>query len=265
LTDTEMQQIARETNYSETSFILGGRATDGSYAARHFTPGGEVPFAGHPTLGTAWVIRHEIEDARAEQVQLRLPVGLVPVRFDAAEDGSELLWMRQTQPVFGPAVDAQAIAPVLRLHAQDVDDRFPAQEVSTGLPFWIVPLRSLAAVERCRIDLDRYEAFVRDRATKSIYVFCTETREPANRIHARMFSPAYGVPEDPATGSATGCLAAWLLRHRRLDASAIDVRIEQGIEMGRPSLLRARAAERAGQFDIEVGGRVVLVARGQLV
>jgi trans-2,3-dihydro-3-hydroxyanthranilate isomerase len=189
----------------------------------------------------------------------------VPVRFEAAADGPEVLWMRQAQPVFGPALDAAAIAPVLRLSTEDVDDRFPAQEVSTGLPFWIVPLRTLAAVERCRIDADRYEAFVRERATKSIYVFCMQAREPANRIHSRMFSPAYGVPEDPATGSATGCLASWLLRHRRLDASAIDVRIEQGIEMGRPSLLRARASERAGEFDIEVGGRVVLVARGQLV
>lgn len=260
-----MQAIAREMNFSETSFVLDREPGPQGFAVRIFTPAHEVPFAGHPTLGTAWVIRETLGVAAHGGVTLALAAGSIPVTFERDGQGLELLWMRQRSPEFGPTVDARELAPVLGIAAADFDPGFPVRRVSTGLPFWIAPLASLDAVRRCRVDLPAYEAFVGPRDTQSIFVFARQALRPENQLHARMFSPYYGVTEDPATGSANGCLAAYLVEHGVLGGRSVDVRVEQGHEMGRPSLLYLRAGRDAGSIEVRVGGRVIPVARGTLV
>jgi trans-2,3-dihydro-3-hydroxyanthranilate isomerase len=264
--DTErMQTIAREINFSETTFVLGREEGESGFAVRIFTPKEEVPVAGHPTLGTAWVIHREILSEPRESVTLALAAGSIPVSFERSADYSELLWMHQNPPEFGPTIEPGSLRGVLGVTEKDLETAHPVQQVSTGLPFWIVPLRNIAAVRRCRIDLVAYDEFIRGREARAILVFTPEAHDGANQIHARMFAPCYGVPEDPATGSANGCLAAYLVKHRVLGTGEIDVRVEQGYEIERPSLLRLRAWEREEAFEVFVGGRVVHVARGTLL
>ena len=234
-----MQRIAREMNLSETTFILSDEPRDGGYDVRIFTPMVEVPFAGHPTLGTAYVIAHEVAPAPPSKVVLNLKVGPIPVTFLRDEKG-ELLWMRQNAPEFGRRFTAAELAEVLCLAVEDIDARYPIEVVSTGLPFVVAPLRSLGAVRRARVRIDVLDRLVRDCPAKSVFIFSRETYSPANSINARMFGPLKGVPEDPATGSANGCLAGYLLKHRCLDTDEIYLRVEQGYEIARPSLLHLR-------------------------
>jgi len=258
LADETLQKITREMNYSETSFILSEEERDGGYDVRIFTPGGEVPFAGHPTLGTAYVIRNEILATPGERVVLNLEAGEIPVTF------GDVLWMRQLPPSFGPGLDPNRLARVLNLEEDDLDHRHPVQEVSTGLPAIIVPLRSLDALRRCRANWDLYRETA--AAGKNLYAFCPEPhRGGPGDLSARMFADDLGVPEDPATGSAAGCLAGYLVEHRYFGADAVEVRVEQGYEIQRPSLLYLRAERRGGGINVSVGGKVQLVARGELV
>jgi trans-2,3-dihydro-3-hydroxyanthranilate isomerase len=258
LTDETLQKITREMNYSETSFILSEEERDGGYDVRIFTPGGEVPFAGHPTLGTAYVIRNEILATPAERVVLNLEAGEIPVTF------GDVLWMRQLPPSFGPELDPNRLARVLNLEEGDLDHRHPVQEVSTGLPAIIVPLRSLDALRRCRANWDLYRETA--AAGKNLYAFCPEPHGGGpGDLSARMFADDLGVPEDPATGSAAGCLAGYLVEHRYFGADAVEVRVEQGYEIQRPSLLYLRAEREGGGINVSVGGKVQLVARGELV
>jgi trans-2,3-dihydro-3-hydroxyanthranilate isomerase len=264
LSDAEMQQIAKEMNYSETTFILSEEARNGGYDVRIFTPAAEVPFAGHPTLGTAYVIRHEIIKKPAEQVNLNLKVGQVPVVFEQGPDKKDTLWMRPPSPVFGDAFDAEEIVEILSINRQDIDDRFPIQSVATGVRFIFVPLKSLDAVRRARTVRDKLFNWVEDKEAKSIFVFCPETYNRGNHLNVRFFADYYGIAEDPATGSANGCLAAYLVKYRYFGSNRADVRVEQGYEIGRPSLLYLRAEDREGKIDVSVGGKVVMVAKGEL-
>lgn len=262
LSDGDLLKITREMNYSETSFILSGEERDGGYDVRIFTPGGEVPFAGHPTLGTAYVIRDEILADPAERVVLNLKAGKIPVTFGDAF--GDVLWMRQLPPTFGPTLDPSTMARVLRLEPDDLDDRHPVQGVSTGLPAVIVPLKNLDALRRCRVDWNLYQQT--PAAGKNLYVFCPEPHENGpGDLSARMFADDLGVPEDPATGSAAGCLAGYLARHRYFGPGSIDVRVEQGYEIQRPSLLYLRAEREDDEIRVSVGGRVQMVAKGELV
>jgi trans-2,3-dihydro-3-hydroxyanthranilate isomerase len=258
LSDKTLQKIALEMNYSETTFVLSDEETDGGYDVRIFTPGEEVPFAGHPTLGTAYVIQHELLAGPVERITLNLKAGEIPVTF------GEVLWMRQLPPAFGATVDSASLARALNLETADLDDHYPVQEVSTGLPALIVPLRDLDALRRCKVDWERYTELA--GPGKNLYVFCPEPHEDGpGDLSARMFANDLGVPEDPATGSAAGCLAAYLLEHSYLGTDSVDVRVEQGYEIGRPSLLYLRAASEADEMRVDVGGKVQMVARGELV
>ena len=260
-----MQAIAREMNFSETSFVLHDEARAGAFDVRIFTPREEVPFAGHPTLGSAWVIRSELLRTAAPRVTLRLAVGEIPVTFEPAPDGRDRLWLEPRPPRFGETASRSTLAAVLGLDERDIAADQPIQAVSTGLPFWIVPLASLDAARRCRVDRARYDAFVRDREAKGILVFTRQTEDAANGIHARVFVDWYGVPEDPATGSANSCVAAYLVEHRVLGGTEVALRVEQGREMGRPSIIELRARKILERYEIAVGGRVVPVARGELL
>ena len=257
----EMQQIAREINFSETTFILSEEPNNGGYDVRIFTPKEEVPFAGHPTLGTAHLIRSEILQGKVDKVVLNLKVGQIPVTFDCDNRGE----MQQIQPVFGKVHDSQALAEVLGLDISNIDARFPIQEVSTGLPFFIVPLKNIAALKKAKTNTEKYFGLIEHTEAKGILIFCPETHEVGNDISVRVFVDYYGVPEDPATGSANGCLAGYLSMHRYFGQHDINIRAEQGFEIGRPSLILLRAENRGDGIDVFVGGSAVIVARGELL
>lgn len=256
----EMQTLAREIHFSETTFILADRPNERGFPVRIFTPAREVPFAGHPTLGTAFVIRERFLAGDADEVKLDLPVGVVPVRVEA---GGERLMMTQVPPEFGAAAEPAAAAAALGLAPDELDPRFPVQEVSTGLWFLIVPVKRLDSMRRVRVNLAEYYRLLEPLRAKAILAFAPETVNPDCRLHVRVFCDYYDVPEDPATGSANGCLCAWLSQHRFLGAPEFAINTEQGIEMQRPSLLHLRATVRDERITVQVGGKVVVAGRGE--
>ena len=265
LSDSEMQRIAKEMNYSETTFILTDKKCDVGYDVRIFTPEKELPFAGHPTLGTAYVIQREIVKEPIDTVILNLKIGQIPVTFSYIGEHADVLWMKQIPPTFGQTFNSDLISEVLSLDAVDIDNKFSIQDVSTGVPFIIVPLKSFDALKRARISRDKYFEFIKDKQAKAILIFCPETYKKENDLNVRVFADYYGVPEDPATGSANGCLAGYLVRHRYFGKDRIDIRVEQGYEIGRPSLLLLKGEDREGKIDVYVGGKVVIIAKGQFI
>jgi trans-2,3-dihydro-3-hydroxyanthranilate isomerase len=265
LSGERMQQFAKEMNYSETTFILSEKKRDGGYDVRIFTPEHEIPFAGHPTLGTAFVIQQEIIQKPVERVVLNLQVGQIPVTFQYSGKRVDLMWMKQINPTFGQTFEAGRISSVLNLGVGEIDERFPLQEVSTGTPFIMVPLKSLKAVKQAGIDKKEYFELIKDIQAKAVLVFCSQTYAKENDLNVRVFADYYGVPEDPATGSANGCLAGYLVKHRYFGNNLIDIRVEQGYEIGRPSLLFLKAEDRGKEIDVFVGGRTVLIAKGEFV
>ncbi|MDO8281368.1 MAG: PhzF family phenazine biosynthesis protein [Thermodesulfovibrionia bacterium] len=265
ISDAVMQKIAKEINFSETAFILSDDKRNGAYDVRIFTPAHEIPFAGHPVLGTAYVIQQEIIKECVDSLILNLKIGQITVTINYKDNSPETLWMRQIQPVFGEVIGAEVIAEVLGLDADDIDSRYPVQEVSTGLPFIITPLKGMKAVKKCSINKDKYLELINKTEAKAIFVFSPETYEEGNDLNARMFADYYGIPEDPATGSANGCLGGYLVKHGYFRDKQISIRVEQGYEIGRRSLILVNAEEKGGAIDISVGGKVIMVSRGELV
>ncbi len=265
LSTPQMQKIAKEMHFSETTFILSDEKRKGGYDVRIFSPQKELPFAGHPTLGTAYVIQREIIKKAVDNIILNLKVGQIPVSFSYVGKQPGTLFMKQVQPTFGKTFSANDISQVVSLDAKEIDGRFPIQEVSTGVPFIIVPLKSLKVVKQARISRDKYSDLIENTQAKAIAVFCPETYNRENHLNVRVFADYYGVPEDPATGSANGCLAGYLVKYRYFGEEKIDIRVEQGHELGRPSLLLLKAERKGKQIDVYVGGRVVMVAKGKLV
>ena len=260
----EALALTRETNFSECTFV-DGRRDDGGYDVRIFDPAEQIPFAGHPTLGTAAVLRELTDDDPGDERTLHLGVGPIDVWVEEGDDGNEEYWMRQVPPEFGETVTAERIAAVLGLDAADVDPDAPVQAVSTGLPTLVVPLASVDAVERASTTEPAYSAFLDSFGEHNLLVVARGGVDGGD-LHARVFADYAGVPEDPATGSAAGCLAGWLLEHGYFGDGPAATTVEQGYEMGRPSRLRLRA-ERGDDGDpvVEVGGSVVPVAEGRLL
>lgn len=265
LSGDQMQQLAKEINYSETTFITSKQPHNGGYDVRIFTPQQELPFAGHPTLGTAYVIQREIIQNQVETVKLNFPVGQIPVTWCHHKDLGEVLWMAQNSPTFQQKFDVASLAAVLNLDLYEIDARFPIQEVSTGTPFIIVPLTNQEALKRIQLNKDKYIELVDTTEAKAILVFCPETYAPENDLSVRVFAEYLGIPEDPATGSANGCLAGYLVEYSYFGEKPVDIRVEQGYEIGRPSLLLLRAERNHNRIDVSVGGKVVLIAKGELV
>lgn len=265
LSEADMQRMAKEMNYSETTFILSEEEQEGGFDVRIFTPKEELYFAGHPTLGTAFLIQQEILQKPAVKIILNLKAGQIPVTFSYKEGDPDIMWMKQKAPVFGEIFDRKAVARTLRLDASAIDDRFPIQEVSAGAPFIIVPLKSLEYLKKAKVDTDEFFALIESVQAKSPLIFCPETYHKDNDLNVRVFVDYYGVPEDPATGSGNGCLAGYLVKHRYFDENQVDIRVEQGYEIGRPSLLYLKAEETGEDIDIFVGGKCILVAKGEFV
>lgn len=258
LDGASMLRITQEVGFSETTFVTDLREKNGGYDVRIFTPGREVEFAGHPTLGTAFVIRNNVAGDRPDRIVLNLKVGQVPVEL--RDDG--MAWMKQVAPRFGKDLERNEVARVLGISPDAIDRRWPIQEVSTGFPHIIVPLLGIPMLRKVRIDRERYFGLVKGAWAENILVFCMEGQETGQDISVRVFPIAHGIPEDPATGSGNGCLAAYLSRHRCLGGPDVDVKVGQGYEMGRPSTLYLKAGENGGVIDVRVGGRVVPVSSG---
>jgi trans-2,3-dihydro-3-hydroxyanthranilate isomerase len=268
LTTEHMQALAREMNLSETTFILPGDAAaekTRGVRVRIFTVQEELPFAGHPTLGTAFVMRGQAgASAGPDEVLLDLNVGTVPVRFTEEAPQAVFGEMTQKNPEFGAIHDVEAVARLTGLTAADFDDSVPIQTVSTGLPYTIVALRSLQTVQ-LRLDLDGAAEYLARSGGKFFYFICRETVDPKARLHARMI---FYNGDDPATGSAAGCCAAWMVAHG-VAASDERVLIEQGLETRRPSRIFVRATRQDHGQDnqvanVRVGGNCVEVLRGEV-
>jgi trans-2,3-dihydro-3-hydroxyanthranilate isomerase len=265
LSDSEMVQIAREINYSETTFIRSPVMQNGGYNVRIFTPKKELPFAGHPTLGTAFVLQQAIVRSKVDRIILNLAVGQIPVSFNYRHESPDVLWMQQNSPTFGQIFSAETLANVLNLEVSEIDPRFPIQEVSTGIPFIIVPLKTLASLKKARVNLDKYFELVNTTEAQEILIFCPETYSEINDLSVRVFAPSLGIPEDPATGSASGCLAGYLVEHSYFGKDSVDLKVEQGYEIDRPSLLLLQSQKIEGKIAVLVGGKVVMVAKGEFV
>ncbi len=264
LSSESMQGIALEMNYSETTFVCSDRQADGGYETRIFTPAQELPFAGHPTLGTAWVIRNHIADDAPQTVHLNLGIGTVPVTFAASEDDGEIPWFTAPPVEFGPIIQRDQMAMALNLSPEDIDEGVPVQQLSAGIVVNCVPLVSLAALERAQMNLEAFAPLKQGGLQSFIHLFCTETLHPQNDLCTRFFFDAHGVREDSATGSATACLGAYLVRHRYLSSTDLSLRIEQGHMINRPSLLLLRTREADGVLEVHVGGKVIETMRGRL-
>lgn len=262
LSAEEMQAIARETNLSETTFIFPRdaktEARDG-VQVRIFTVAEESPFAGHPTLGTAYFLHQR--DGQAE-VALDLKVGKIPVSFSPRPDGLAFGEMRQRDPEFGQVHEnREAIAHCAGLSLDDLDASLPIQTVSTGMPFAIVPVKTLAAMRNLRFSWQSASEYLAKTDAKFLYFVSRETAEPNSTLHARMI---FYNGEDPATGSAGGCCAAWAVQHRVV-ASDVFAIIEQGFEMQRPSRIHFRATKTPDSVtNVRVGGHCVIVSKANL-
>src|SRR5713101_1355483 len=256
LSDEQMQALAREMNLSETTFILPRDAAterERGVRVRIFTVAEELPFAGHPTLGTAFVLRGS---SGAREIVLDLKVGKVPVRFQEVPGQPVFGEMTQMDPEFGPVHDREAVVRAAGLRDGVVDPSLPIQTVSTGVPFTVVPLRGLEIVRRLRMDVQGSTEYLEQSGGKFFYLVARETVDSAARLHARMM---FYNGEDPATGSAAGCAAAWMVAHGVANADE-RVLIEQGLEMKRPSRIFVRAGKMDNRvINVRVGGNAVEV------
>ena len=232
--------------------------------------------AGHPTVGTTYVLARERmidssgreNTAGATTIRLEEGVGMIPVEIDWKDGAADFIEMTQPLPAFGPRFgDAAAMAEILSLDPSAVDARFPPEVVSCGVPFLFVALRSLADVRACRVRSDLMEQRLGNFAAKDVFVFTTETEFAGSGVHSRMFAPLDGIPEDPATGAASGPLGCYLVRHSVVASGGeLDITSEQGIEMGRPSFIRIRVQHDGGEqiTRVRVGGRCRYMGGGHL-
>lgn len=269
LTDAQMLQLAREINFAETTFITGGSREIG-FDVRIYTPEYEVPFAGHPTLGTAFVIATYLLHQPSTDLTLNLNVGPIQTR---PADG--LFWFKAAPPVFGRTFQDDSLPNLLGLTSADLVPYQPIEWVSTGLPYLIIPVQSLRAVRSIRINPsacrdwllahELHKTNSADGLTTAFFPFCAETYSPENQLNARMLCLENdAIVEDAATGSASSCLLAYLLKNQVLRSTSVRLRVEQGYEMNRPSLIELDGSVRDGnEYSLAVGGQVQFVAKGE--
>ncbi len=270
LTDEQMLAITREFNYSESTFVLPPDNPQHTRRVRIFTPGGEIPFAGHPTVGTAFVLAAigEIPLSGEEtRIVLEEKVGPVPVVIRARDGKPSFCQFSVAKlPEVGPPLPSRAIlASCLSIDEGDLlDGAWLPQIVSCGLEFAFVPVRDRGIVARSRMHLERWEKHLANTLGQAVMIFAMDAEEPGHDIRARMFAPGFGVPEDPATGSACAALGGYLAARSRQDGTLRWV-VEQGYEMGRPSLIDVEADRSADRITaVRVGGSSVMVCEGKI-
>jgi trans-2,3-dihydro-3-hydroxyanthranilate isomerase len=270
LSEDRMQAIAREFNYPETTFVLPPEDPAHAARLRIFTPARELPFAGHPTLGTAHVLAATGRIPLAGEttnVLLEEAVGPVPVAIRAR--GGRPVFAQLTAahaPEFGPPPPPdERILPALSLRAEDLPPGEPPRAVSCGLPFLLVAVRSREALGRAAVRMDRWAECLEGAWTSMVYLYCRDPELPGSDLRARMFAPTAGVPEDPATGSAGVALAGLLASKEEAAEGTLRWVVEQGFEMGRPSILEIEADKEGGRVArTRVGGASVLVCEGRM-
>lgn len=274
LSDHELQQIAREMNLSETVFVVPPTDPAAAVKLRIFTPSQEIPFAGHPVIGTFYVL------AALERLPLNgsvthllyeCNIGLFPVEIHLRDKMVTRVVMSQPKPQFlgtvEPVQDLFEVAKALGLTKSQIDGtKLPVEVVSTGLPVMIIPVRSLTAVRSIKPDLSAITDLCGRYGANGMMVFTTMTVEEVSTVHTRMFAPPIGIPEDPATGSASGALGAYLVQNGVVEVGPTSTIIaEQGYELDRPSriLIQVESDDDAIQ-NVKVGGQVVMVLQGTL-
>lgn len=266
-----MQSIAKELNLSETTFVLPPENPENDYRVRIFTPAAELPMAGHPTVGTSFILAREhmieLEDDGVTTIRLEEGVGTIPVDINLRDGVPDLIWMQQPLPSFGPRFeDAGAIAEMLSIPPEAIETEWPLEVVSCGVPFLFVPLKDLESIRKIRFRLDVWERALREFGVSGVFVFTKETELQGSSVHSRMFAPALGVWEDPATGGASGPLGCYLVRHEVFPVTQrAEFTSEQGIEMGRPSIIKIVIEQEAGEIRaVRVGGQCRFMGEGYL-
>ena len=270
LSATEMQELAHEMNFSESTFVMPAESPGATRRVRIFTPSIEMPMAGHPTVGTTWVLasRGEIPlDSMSVDATLELGIGPVTVTIESAGGQPEFVWMAHREAEFGAKRDDRGrVAAALGITAADIRDDLPIQVVSTGVPFIFVPVRTLDALAKCAPNTSAIGAlFKPGEEVLLIYLFvANEAGEFAPR--SRMFAPHSGIAEDPATGSAAAPFGAYAATYGLIEpAPRTSFVIRQGVEMGRPSEIHVEVARKdSGGYAIRIGGRCVIVGEGTM-
>lgn len=274
LSSQAMQKIAKELNLSETVFVFPPAKGENVRKLRIFTPQMELPMAGHPTIGTAYVLAHSgavaTEEGQNKWV-LEENIGEIPVTVYQKNGQIVKVEMTQPVPVFSEAfANRKAAAELLSVTEDELHPKLPVQTVSSGVPFLFIPLRSLEAIQRIHFRHDVWERhFSKNPDTQHIFTFTTETEHAEADVHGRMFAPAMGIAEDPATGAASGPLGAYFIEHELVQATAERIyalRSEQGYEMGRPSTIDMTVTGRPGSIEeVKIGGSSVIIGKGQLL
>lgn len=270
LNDRQMKTVARELNLSETTFVVPPDDPAHTCKVRIFTPGAELPFAGHPTLGTAHVLVGNGDiaaDGDTTEIVFEEGVGPVPVTVSRQPANRTFARLSVSKlPEFGPpAPSREDLAAVLSIAPDDIPADAPVEAVSCGVPFLFVPVSGLDAMARLRPDMARWTEVLGGYWATEIFAWTRETASDGVDVHARMFGPMIGIAEDPATGGAAAALGGYLGVREGPETGTVRWRVEQGIEMGRPSLLEVDADKQAGEITaVRVGGTTVPVGRGEM-
>ncbi len=260
LTAEQMQKLANEINYSETTFIFNSGEPEADFEIRIFSVKLELPFAGHPTLGTAYSIMNifNIWPQKRGILKLKTKVGVIPL-----EKKNDVIWMTQNEPeFFAQYKDKKEIADLINLSAEDISDNLPIEEVSTGNNVLIIPIKSLSAIQRADGNVNNLKRFFGNKSSLGPYLFTLETLKPTAKVHTRFFASHLGVIEDAATGSAAGPLTAYLLKYNIFGRS-FEIVNEQGLEMGRPSKILMKGEIKDNKHTIKIGGKCAYVGKGE--
>ncbi|MEM9508075.1 MAG: PhzF family phenazine biosynthesis protein [Cyanobacteria bacterium P01_E01_bin.35] len=271
LSSEMMQKIAKEFNLSETAFVLPPQNSNNTKKLRIFTPSTELPFAGHPTIGTAHVlaaIGEILIENQSTEIICEEGVGDVRVVIHS-QDGKPVAANLTTAqlPEFIPnPPEASIIARILSLKTGDLPlGKWSPEAVSCGVSFLFVPVRDRAALGKISLNLELWQKHLQASQAPQLYVFCFDSELEGSDIRARMFAPAMGIAEDPATGAAASALAGYLGVRDQTESGLLQWRVEQGFEMGRPSILEVEAEKQAGQIvKVRVGGQSVMVSEGEI-
>jgi trans-2,3-dihydro-3-hydroxyanthranilate isomerase len=267
----QMQEIARELNLPETTFVLPPQRAESFRTLRIFTPEAEIPFAGHPIVGAVYALESEgLLGREQDDFVLDLETGAIPVSVQREESGGALqsVVMTQQRPVFlGQYHRQDCVAEALGLHPSDLAiTGLPCEVVSTGLPVHIVPVGSLDAVRHISLHPEKLAEIQKGLGFSDLFVFTFETEQEDATVHCRMFAPSFGIPEDPASGSASGSLGAYLVKHRAVHVTPTTrIVTEQGFEIHRPGHVLVEIQSRGGAIEsVRVGGKAVVVGEGRL-
>ncbi|UYP47574.1 hypothetical protein NEF87_003859 [Candidatus Lokiarchaeum ossiferum] len=257
LANEEMLKIAKEMKFIQSCFLI---KNNDSYQVRIFMPKLEIPFSGDPVLASAFIINQIINEAPKESILIKLQKGDVEIQHQ-----DDTYWMESPQPIFGRIFDKILLSRVLSIEPEDICDNPPIQQVSIGVPYIIVPIKNMKTLREISINKERYEWLTQRTKASCVLAYCNESIDEGNDYHIRVFADALGIPEDPASGSGVGSLAAYLSRYISSAEEGFQIRVEQGYEIGRPSLIKAKIHQLTEFLQIAIGGKVKLTSQGKIL